>query len=406
MTTAAAYIPGVQNTGTIFSEEKRIEVPEKLFWLRPEATPFIHLTGGPGKVASKLRSKTVGNMEFKVFEKKPHAIWSAINFGAGYGIGDVTLVLDSVAHIAIGDVLEVVRTKEKLLVTNKNNGASTITVRRAFGTTAAAAILDNDPLVKIGTAFEEFGSYAQIVMVKNSSRVNYCQHFKKSYGLSNIARDTVMYTGPKEPELAKEAMYDIKIDKELAFLMGEPYYSATGGPDGTPIWATGGAYYWISSGGGVVETATPNYDRVKFNRFLARGFEEGSDTRVGLLGTLILDAIEYWKDQKVEYRQSEEFFNLKVATWENTRGRLVFARDRILTNSPVGNLNLGYGGLGFLFDMEGFWENQFNNNGLHLYPDIVKDGKTGKIHEYREISGLGVENPERSSIIEDFTTFS
>ena len=402
---AVEYIAGVQNTGIIFTDEKKVEVPNKLFWLRPSATPFLHLTGGMGM--KHLAQKTIGNMEFKVFEKKPHAEWGAINFAAGYAAGDTSLVLDDVSHISPGWVLEVVKTGEHLLVSSRNTSTNTIVVVRSVGPTAAAAIGDNDALLKVGTAHEEFGGYPTIVMVKNSSRTNYAQFFRKPYGLSDIAKNTVMYTGPKEPELSQEAMYSMKLDVEKALLLGEPFYGATSGPDGTPLWTTGGALYWIVNGGGVVTTATPSYTRVQFNRLVSSNFDEGSDTKIGIFGPNIIDAIEYYKDQKLEFRQSEEFFNLRVAEWENSSGRLVIMRDRILKNSPVGDTTQGHAGTGFILDMESWWQNIFNNIGnIAMYPDIVKDGKSGKIHELRAIVGLGVESPEKSGAVLDFTTFN
>lgn len=403
---AVEYIAGVQNTGIIFTDEKKVEVPEKLAWLRPSATPFLHLTGGMGKAGPKIKHDTVGNMEFQVFEKKPHAEHISVNYVAGYGTGDVTFVVDDASHVSPGWVLEHLPSGEHLLVTSRNISTPSITCTRSVGPTAAATIANNDVFLKVGTAHEEFGGYPTIVMVKNSKRTNYCQFFRKPYGLSDIAKHTVMYTGPKEPELSQEAMISMKLDIEKALLLGEPFYDSTGGPDGTPIWTTGGALYWIKNGGGQVTLATPSYTRVQFNRFVSSLFEEGEDTKILLAGSNIIDAIEYYKDQKLEFRQSEEFTNLRMAEWENSSGRLMIARDRILRNSPVGDTTQGHAGTGIALDMSCWKQNQFSSLGLALYPDIVKDGKSGKIHEYRYVGGLGVESPEKSGAILDFTTFN
>lgn len=391
------YIAGAQNTGVILQAERKVDIPPELEWLRPDNSPLVMITKG-GKPGSGLpiKKRVAINPKFSVIEKEPHGVFTAINYGAGYTAGAVTLVCDDVTHINVRQVLKVVG-GECLLVTSKSNGDNTITVTRGFGATAAGTIADNVPLYSISSANEEFAPYGNILQVQNRSRTNYCGIIETDVGLSRTLRNSEMYHGKKEPELNREGYLEHDRKIERAFLFSEPYEDLTGGPtNGNPIRATGGVDYWIVSGGGNVTTATTTFTMAMWLTFLRTGFEYGSDEKVFLCASYLCEMFDVWKNYKLEFRNDETLYNLKVARWATSQGEVFIVKDKELKNSSAGS-GTGYGKVGYLLDPANLEYRYLQNSDTAFYKNVVMDGSDGFKHKYISEVGLGLSLPETHS---------
>lgn len=134
-----ATVTGVRDTANIQTAKLKIDMSEKIALLQPSATPFITFLK-----RAKGNTEVANNPKFSWLEDNLGARWDAINNVAGYGDAATSLVVDNGAYFSAGDIVKVPRTKEVLLVSSIST--NTLTVVRGFGTTAAAALVDNDPL--------------------------------------------------------------------------------------------------------------------------------------------------------------------------------------------------------------------------------------------------------------------
>ena len=160
-----------------------------------------------------------------------------INDGAGYAAGDVTFTVDSSTGIVAKQVLYNPRTKENLRVSSVTN-STTIVVTRAFGRQAAAAILDNDVLIVIGTAHDQGSDRPTARGMTTVYVPNYTQIFRNAWALTDTARASAVEMGMTNIARTKRDCAILhSIDCESAIFFGQPKMDTTGT---NPLHATQG----------------------------------------------------------------------------------------------------------------------------------------------------------------------
>lgn len=181
--------------------------------LMPNGTaPLFGLT-------SLLKDETASNIEHGYFTKTMIFPAVKINNGAGYSDSATTFVVDTYSDVVPGDMLLNERTSEVMLVTATASDTG-VTVTRAVGTTAAAAILDNDDLRTIGNAFEEGSVRPTAVSILATRYVNYTQIFRNSWAVTKTAAAIPQIAGSGYVSESKQdcaAMHAQAIEKALFF---------------------------------------------------------------------------------------------------------------------------------------------------------------------------------------------
>ena len=168
-----AYVTGVRDTNNILAAKLKIDMSEKIALLQPSAAPFMTFIK-----RAKGNTEVANNAKFNWLEDDLGARWDAINAAAGYADSDTKMVVDNGAYFSVGDVVKVPRTGENMLVSVVNpdgDNVNELTFVRAFGTTTAAAIVDNDPLVIVGNVNEEGAGVRTIKSTQESEVYNYTQ---------------------------------------------------------------------------------------------------------------------------------------------------------------------------------------------------------------------------------------
>lgn len=191
--------------------------------LMPNGTaPLFGLT-------SLLKDETASNIEHGYFSKTmifPHA---KINNVAGYADSDTTFTVDAYDNVVPGDLLMNERTQEVMLVTATPSTTS-ITVQRAVGSVAAAAILDDDELRTIGNAFEEGSVRPSAVAIIADRYVNNTQIFRNSWAVTKTAAAIPQIAGSGYVSESKQdcaALHAMAIEKALFF--GQKYMGTRNG---------------------------------------------------------------------------------------------------------------------------------------------------------------------------------
>lgn len=128
---------------------------------------------------SSMLKKATGNPQFKWFEDFYGGRYARVS--ATYNSTDdavtisVTGAGSSSAYIfTVGDVIRNSRTGENMLVATIGS-ATTITAKRAFGTTAAAAGASGDGLFIVGNASEENAGARNVNATESTPQTNYTQ---------------------------------------------------------------------------------------------------------------------------------------------------------------------------------------------------------------------------------------
>ena len=180
-------------------------------------------------LTSLLKDGTAKDIEHGYFTKTMIFPGVKINNGAGYAAGITSFVVDAYTDVVPGDLILNERTNEVMLV-NTAPDATTVTVTRAVGTTAAAAILDNDDLRTIGNAFEEGSVRPSAVALVATRYTNNTQIFRNSWAVTKTAAAIPQIAGQGNVAESRQdcaAFHAMAIEKALIF--GEKFMGTKNG---------------------------------------------------------------------------------------------------------------------------------------------------------------------------------
>jgi hypothetical protein len=179
---------GIFNTGNFATDLAKKSFSTMITRLMPNGSaPLFGLT-------SMLSDETAAAVEHGFFSKTMIFPELKINNGGGYAAGATTFANDSTANVLPGMIMRIERTGENIII-NSVTDATDVVVTRAVGTVAAAAILDNDDMYQVGTAFEESSvrpSANNIIPVRVT---NLTQIFRNTWSISGSANSTEVIAG-------------------------------------------------------------------------------------------------------------------------------------------------------------------------------------------------------------------
>jgi len=187
------------------------------------SAPLVGLT-------SLLSDETASNIEHGYFTKT--MIFPSITVNAAHVAGDTTLTVVAAtnADVVPGDMLLNETTNEVVLVTAATAGATTISVQRAVGTTAAASMAAGQFLRTIGNAFEEGSVRPSAVNIIATRYVNNTQIFRNSWAVTKTAAAIPQIAGSGHVSESRQdcaALHAVAIEKSLFF--GEKYMGTRNG---------------------------------------------------------------------------------------------------------------------------------------------------------------------------------
>jgi hypothetical protein len=188
-------------------------------------------------LTSLLKDETATDIEHGYWTKTMIFPAVKINNGAGYNDAATSFTVDTYSDLVPGDLLLNERTQEVMLVLTTPD-ATTVTVQRAVGTVAAAAILDNDDLRTIGNAFEEGSVRPTAVSIVAQRYTNNTQIFRNSWAVTKTAAAIPQIAGSGAVSESKSdcaAMHAQAIEKSLFFGQkfmgtknGQPFHTSEG----------------------------------------------------------------------------------------------------------------------------------------------------------------------------------
>ncbi len=244
---------------------------------------------------AKAQTETVDDPEFNWWYELLDVLRLRVNNGAGYDSTDNTMTVDSTGLQAVaGDVFlcekaEATTYDEELMIVSSVTSDTVVVFKRGIANTTPAALVDNDWLTKVGSAFEEGSGSADISQRNPTKVLNYTQIFKTSLGITGTAKSTYARTGDAWTNDKKRKMFDHSRDLEMAFLFGRPYEDTS---SSHPKRYTGGLRHFISTNVTIFGT-TPTEDTLLDAIYPVFDFEgNGSgDERIMFCGNGFLNSL-------------------------------------------------------------------------------------------------------------------
>jgi|TARA_Y100000310_G_scaffold343311_1_gene450337 hypothetical protein len=288
------------------------------------------------------RKRQAGNPEFDWFEDEPMPYWDAVNKSGGYTAGATSVVVDNGSYFGTNDLLKFPRTGEVVRITAVSS--NTLTVSRSVGSTAAAALNDDEDVRKIGSAYSEGASAGTMKSTQKTKVLNYSQIFRSTFGATGTEQASELYWGDDRQQERFERGVDHALDIEAAFLFGEKNEDTSGS---TPIRTTGGVVEFISTN----STAVNGFlDMDTFDKALRDGFrynsKKGRPMKWLFASAVVNGAINNWGRDVLQTVPLESTFGVHVKKYANAHGSVMIIEHRLLEDNPLtaGAQSAVYGG--------------------------------------------------------------
>lgn len=373
--------------GTVTSVLVR-DVGRKIFYVDPSAAPFTLLTERAGNM-------TASNVKFEWYEKELRNKRDAINNGSGHTAGDATIDVDNGSYFQVNDLVIVPRTNEIVHVTSI--ATNTLTVTRAAAGTSAAALVDNDDLFIIGSAWSEGDNVGIPDEWQEAQKYNYTQIFRRPFGATRTRQNIEGYFGDTRSTLRAEKAIEFALDLERAFLFGSRSENDPGATN-QPRRTTGGFTYWATSN---IKDAGGTLTEAEMEDWLADVFAHTSsgNSRVLMAAPKVISVIDQLAAGRLQMVPSDKTYGIAVKQWLTSHGTLNIVKHRLLENG-VGTGN-GYGGWALCVDPKNLKFRPLRNSDTKLLMNRQQPGVDGWVDEYLAEVGLEFHVPVTSGILKN-----
>lgn len=375
-------LPGMKSTADFATDERPKNWREGIMLLEPRnKMPLFALTAA-------MSSESTDDPEFHWWEEGLQ-LYNFVIDGAGHDTDDTALTIEGEGtKLKIGDMLRNSRTGEAVRVTSVTSN-TVINVTRAMGAGStpagtAAAMVDGDKLLYIGSAYREGAPRAVGVSHNPSKKSNVTQIFRDPVEWTRTAMKTRYRTGDPQKHDRRRALNKHGMGIERAFWLGTRFETLE---DGQPLRFTDGLLNFIPSSNQETLGATTDMDELE--SYFARIFAYGSGEKLafGSIASMMIINTIVRKNSSYQWGPSETEYGMKVKRLFSTAGTLV------LTEHPL----FGQGG-DFLsndivvMDTANLKYRYINDT--QLLKDREDNGTDGKAEEYLTECGLEVHHGE------------
>lgn len=331
-------LSGFVATENILQRNRPYAVDNTLYKENPDLNPFLSL-------CYNLKKMKSSDAKFYWMARGLRGSATAVNNGAGYNSSATSIVVDDGSIFLPGDLIRVYTNGdwgEVMKVTAIST--NTLTVVRGYGSTAATALVDNDPLVRIADAQAEFSSAPESSAEKYDEYYNYTQQIITTARHSQRAIDTKTYTGEEAITRRAEAAEEHKLKTERTFILGERTIVGAGTKDA--VTTTGGLQWYVKqaiANGFDVATnqGSGTLTLAQWETFLeAKGFLAGSDEKVLLASPRLISVLNNLVRDKIQLENNSNRYGINTQIYDSPHGRVHIVRHRLFNQG-----NLVYGGI-------------------------------------------------------------
>lgn len=326
-----AAILGLRGTGSYVTN---VERPQS--WREAILLLFPNGKAPLTAIMSKLSSEPVDDPIFHWFEKDVPVQRIATTASASSSATTLTVADSSVfkgGHVIMEEV-----TLEKMLVVADPTSATTISVQRGFGVTAAAAVTSGDNLLIIGNANSEGATSPNVVSYSPTSPSNNTQIFRNALYLTRTAMKTRLRTGNSREEAKRETLELHSLELEKAFIFGEPFSST--GANGQPMLTTGGVISFLGADGtftNIWDFSVLTFNIANWENTLELFFRYGASEKLLLAGSTVINQLNQLvkKSSVMNLVPGDTSYGMKIREYETPFGTLYVKMHPLLSIHPT-----------------------------------------------------------------------
>jgi len=364
-------------TYSIDRERRDIDVSRDIARLIPDANPFL-------VILARARKRPTQTAEFMWWDSEPGGWWTQVN--GAHDESATTITVDDATLFRARDIIKVPRTGEVMFVTAHDEVNNTVTVIRGYGGTTPVALNDNDWLLRLGNAMEEFSRAPEPKIAQPVKNFNYTQIFRRPFDQSmTSSREALKTSEDERTRLRRDQALEHRLDIERALLFGERYEDPA-----NKRRTTGGLLSFIK---------TKHYDaggslnEDKFEEFCEMLFQHGSNRKLLVCSYRVGSIINKFARDRIDTRSGEETYGIRLKQYRSFHGDLYIVPSRTLEKE--------YQGLAFGVDMDYIYYRPLNGRDTTLRTNIQENDADGWRDEYLTEVGLEVRLEKVHAVLEN-----
>lgn len=386
-------IAGQRDSMNIETGRKKIDAEPKIALFDPQATPLVtalftigreYVKDDSGAVAVSgvpLMKKPTINPEFTWWEDQLAGFKTQINLAAGYTGANTAIVVDDGGIFQARDIVYVPRTNE-LMEVNGAPAGNTVTFRRGVGASGTGvALLDNDELILIGSAYPEgaaSNSGRSTLEVKNS---NFTQIQRTAIEETRTFQRTEMWTeNDWAYQIKKQGIEHLKkLERMLWFGKKEESVDTVNNASGKPKRTSGGIFNFIQTNRTAFNGTMTESD---FHSFLEQALKNGSNMKYVFCSPRILSVISNFAHGRLQTKSGEQIFGLSVHEYQTPHGLVKLVRQPLFDESAA------TAGTMVVLDLKNLKYRFLQDSDVQLLDNRQAPDVDGRKSEYLSESGL------------------
>ncbi len=323
-------VQGTRGTASILQNRQVIDISHTIHLLEPSSYPLVTLMNSLDKI------KPAHNPTVRWMEDELEPLTDLLN--GAVAANAAALTVDNGGWWRVNDIGHCPRTGENFRVTAV--AANVLTVVRSFGATAAAAMVDDEPLWNLGPAQREGDTSRALLSTLEVEQSNRAQIVRTPFGTTNTQSATDLYDGNDLDYQARKSAIEHAVRLERFLIFGQ---NAQATVAGQPLRTMSGVLEYIQTNrrdvNGILTEA-------EFDAFCETGFRYGGTNQKLLIASgRVIQAINNFSKEKMETVPRDESYGLNLQRYISPFGDVLLSYHRQL----VGSI---YSGYGLLLDMD------------------------------------------------------
>lgn len=290
----------------------------------------------------KLRKKDATQAKIEWFENELLPRFDTL--GASLSSSATSMTVTAYTRFRANDIVQV--NDGELVRVTATPSTTTVSISRAVGETAAAAVDSGARLRILQPAMAEGSSSRALLSTQRSPQYNYLGIIRTPFGYTETARWSQTLGEPdKMASEAANALLEHKKDIEGMILFGERALDESGTH---PRRMSRGLFKAISTNS--LNANGPLTESV-FDTWLMKLRRYGKKEKVAFLSPIICNAINGFAKDKLRKVDASKSYGLSITRYENAGGAVNIVEHNLLTNDSLSDYT-GWGGAGVAVDLE------------------------------------------------------
>ena len=311
-------VAGTRGTASILQNRQVIDISKTIYNLEPSSYPLVTLASSLDKI-TPAHNPTVRWMEDEL-EPRTDLLNGAVT-AAG-----AALTVDNAGWWRVNDIGHCPRTGENFRVTAV--AAPVLTVTRSWGGTAAAAMVDDEPIWNLGPAQREGDTSRTLLSTLEVEQSNRTQIIRTPFGTTNTQSATDLYDGNDFDYQARKSAIEHAVSIERMLLFGQTNQATVAGQ---PLRTMSGIYEFVRTnriniGGVMTESQFDAACEVAFRY-------GGANQKLALCSGVGLQSVNNFAKEKMDTIPRDEAYGLNLQRYISPFGDILLAYHRQMVGS-------------------------------------------------------------------------